>query len=224
MCVNFQLKRTTLTFLVQICPKRKLGFEIHKTNVGIRISVFEIPCVPIFRHKGQLWILGPNLPKNGFWGRKFKNLSLDSESTNLQIHWKTPVPGSFFTKKDSGTGVFLYEISKNTFSYIKLPVAASKYRPYAVNFMLLLIFSKTSRQSRRNATILPWVFNILDSWPQWIYLSIALIHQDIDGVIRPMWRGYFELDVAISTFYRNCNYNIHDILRVKVTIQCWSEH
>ena len=25
--------------------------------------------------------LGPNLPKNGFWGRNFKNLSLDSEST-----------------------------------------------------------------------------------------------------------------------------------------------
>ena len=25
--------------------------------------------------------LDPNLPKNGFWGRNFKNLSLDSEST-----------------------------------------------------------------------------------------------------------------------------------------------
>ena len=54
MCVNFQLKRTTLTFLAQICPKRKLGFEIQKTNVGIRISILEIPYVPIFRQKGQL--------------------------------------------------------------------------------------------------------------------------------------------------------------------------
>ena len=26
--------------------------------------------------------LGPNLPKNGFWGRIFKNLSLDSESAS----------------------------------------------------------------------------------------------------------------------------------------------
>ena len=36
--------------------------------------------------------LGPNLPKNGFWGRNFKNLSLDSESIfsqngKLLIFW-----------------------------------------------------------------------------------------------------------------------------------------
>ena len=30
--------------------------------------------------------LGPNLPKNGFWGRNFKNLSLDSESTPPLYH------------------------------------------------------------------------------------------------------------------------------------------
>ena len=54
MCVNFRLKQITLTFLAQICPKRKLGFEIQKTNVGIRISILEIPCVPIFRQNGQL--------------------------------------------------------------------------------------------------------------------------------------------------------------------------
>ena len=110
--------------MAQIYPKRKLGFEIQKTNVGIRISIFEIPSVPIFRQYEQLsicglkfaqeWILGskfqksksgfgisildilrtpifrqndkfeflgPNLPKNEFWGQNFKNLSLDSEST-----------------------------------------------------------------------------------------------------------------------------------------------
>ena len=59
MCVTFQLKRITLTFLVQICPKRKLGFEIQKTNVGIRISILEIPCVPIFSQNGQLLIFRP---------------------------------------------------------------------------------------------------------------------------------------------------------------------
>ena len=29
----------------------------------------------------NLEFLGPNLPKNGFWGRNFENLSLDLEST-----------------------------------------------------------------------------------------------------------------------------------------------
>ena len=30
--------------------------------------------------------LGPNLPKNGFWGRNFKNLNLDLESASLRYH------------------------------------------------------------------------------------------------------------------------------------------
>ena len=30
--------------------------------------------------------LGPNLPKNGFWGQNFKNLSLDSESASLRYY------------------------------------------------------------------------------------------------------------------------------------------
>ena len=118
-----------MTFLAQICPKRKLRFEIQETNVGIRISILEIQCVPIFRQNRQLrvfgskftqkWILGskfqksksgfeisileilcapifrqngnfeflgPNLPKNKFWGRNFKNLSLDSESAPPKYH------------------------------------------------------------------------------------------------------------------------------------------
>ena len=54
ICANFQLKLTNLTFLAQIYPKRKLGLEIQKTNVGIRISIFEIPCVPISRQNGQI--------------------------------------------------------------------------------------------------------------------------------------------------------------------------
>ena len=128
MCPNFQLKQTTLIFLAQISPKRKWGFEIQKTNIGIRISIFEIPCVPIFRQNGQLWIFGPKFAQkwilgsefqksksgfgisileilcvpifrqNGqlwifgpkfaqnFWGRNFKNLSLDSESTPPIYH------------------------------------------------------------------------------------------------------------------------------------------
>ena len=49
MCANFQAKQTTLTCLPQICPKIDLGLEIQKTYVGIRISIIEISCVPIFR-------------------------------------------------------------------------------------------------------------------------------------------------------------------------------
>ena len=72
MCANFQLKKTTLTFLAQICLKRKLGFEIQKTNVGIRISILEIPCVPIFRQNGQLWIFGPKFAQKWILGSKFQ--------------------------------------------------------------------------------------------------------------------------------------------------------
>ena len=72
MCTNFQLKQTTLTFLVQICPKRKLGFEIQKTNVGIRISIFEISCVPIFRQNKQLWLFGPKFAQKKILGSKLQ--------------------------------------------------------------------------------------------------------------------------------------------------------
>ena len=85
-CANFQLKQTTLTFLVQICPKRKVGFEIQKINVRITISILEIPYVPIFRQNQQVWIFGSNLLKNGFWGRNFKNLCLDLESASLRYY------------------------------------------------------------------------------------------------------------------------------------------
>ena len=72
MCANFQLKQTTLTFLAQICPKRKLGFEIQITNVGIRISILETPCVPIFRQNGQLWIFVPKFAQKWILGSKFQ--------------------------------------------------------------------------------------------------------------------------------------------------------
>ena len=54
MRTNFQAKQTALTFLAQICPKMDLGLEIQKTNVGIRITIVKMPCVPIFRKNGQL--------------------------------------------------------------------------------------------------------------------------------------------------------------------------
>ena len=61
-----------MTFLAQICPKRKLGFEIQKTNVAIRISMLEIPCVPIFRQNEQLLIFGPRFAQKWILQSKFQ--------------------------------------------------------------------------------------------------------------------------------------------------------
>ena len=62
MHTNFQAKQTTLTFLAQICPKKDLGLEIQKTNVGIRISIFEI-----FSGKTNNFdFFDSNFPKNRF--------------------------------------------------------------------------------------------------------------------------------------------------------------
>ena len=48
VCANFQEKQTALIFKAQICPKMDLGLAIQKTIVGIRNSIFDTPCVPIF--------------------------------------------------------------------------------------------------------------------------------------------------------------------------------
>ena len=62
-----------MTFLAQVCLKRKLWFSIQKTNVGIRISILEIPCAPIFRQNEQRWILGPKFAPKRILGSKFQN-------------------------------------------------------------------------------------------------------------------------------------------------------
>ena len=54
MFTIFQGKQTTLIFSTETFPKTDLEFELQKTNVQIRISILEIPCVPIFTENGQL--------------------------------------------------------------------------------------------------------------------------------------------------------------------------
>ena len=55
VCANFQTKQTALTFSAQICPKMDLGLAIQKKNIfGIRISIPDTPCVPIFNQNEQL--------------------------------------------------------------------------------------------------------------------------------------------------------------------------
>ena len=54
MCANFQAQQTALTFSAQICPKTDLGLAIQRNIVGIRISILDILCVPIFSQNEQV--------------------------------------------------------------------------------------------------------------------------------------------------------------------------
>ena len=54
VCASFQTKQTPLTSSAEICPKMDLGFAIQKNIVGIRISIPDIPCVPMFSQNEQL--------------------------------------------------------------------------------------------------------------------------------------------------------------------------
>ena len=61
-----------MTFLAQFCPKRNSKLEIHKTNVGLRISILNILSVPIFSYNGQLWLFWPEFAQNWILGSKFQ--------------------------------------------------------------------------------------------------------------------------------------------------------
>ena len=87
ICANFQLKPTTLTLLAQMCQKRKLGFEIQKTNAGIRISILEIPCVPIFRQNGQLWVFGPKFAQKWILRSEFQKSKSRFGVSTSKIPW-----------------------------------------------------------------------------------------------------------------------------------------
>ena len=63
-----------------------VGSEFPKSKSGFEISSSKIASAPIFRQNGQFWLLSPNLPKNEFCDRNFKNLSLDSESAPPKYH------------------------------------------------------------------------------------------------------------------------------------------
>ena len=50
---QFLVKTDNVDFFGPNLPKKELVFEIQKTNVGIKISILEILCVPIFRQSKQ---------------------------------------------------------------------------------------------------------------------------------------------------------------------------
>ena len=54
VCANFQAKQTALTFSAQTFPKMDLELAIQRNIVGIRISILDITCVPIFSQNEQV--------------------------------------------------------------------------------------------------------------------------------------------------------------------------
>ena len=74
LCVHFQTKQTTWTFLAQIYRKMDLWLEILKINIRIRMIILKILCVPILRQIEQLplfwakfvqkWMLGFEFQKS----------------------------------------------------------------------------------------------------------------------------------------------------------------
>ena len=86
-CVPIFRKNEQLwLFWPKFAQKSILGSKFQKPKSGFEISILEKLGALIVRQNGQLWIFGLNLPKNGFWGRNFKYLSLDSESTPPIYH------------------------------------------------------------------------------------------------------------------------------------------
>ena len=70
ICASFQVKRRTLIFSAQICPKTDLGLQIQKTNVGIRIISLRYHVCQFSAKTDDSEVFGPNLAKNGF---RFEN-------------------------------------------------------------------------------------------------------------------------------------------------------
>ena len=71
--------------MAQIYPKRKVGFEIQKTNVGIRISIPKIPRVPIFIQSGKLWLFWPEFAQKWVLGSEFQNSKSEFGISILEI-------------------------------------------------------------------------------------------------------------------------------------------
>ena len=87
MCANFQSKWTTLTFSTQICPKIDFDFEIQIANAGIRLSIPEIPCVPIFKKNRQLWLFRSKFAQKWILGSEFQKSNSGFGISTSKIPW-----------------------------------------------------------------------------------------------------------------------------------------
>ena len=72
VCANFQAKQTALTFSAQIFPKMNLGLKIQKTIIGIKLSILDIPCMPIFSQNERLCVFRPKFVQKRTQGWKLR--------------------------------------------------------------------------------------------------------------------------------------------------------
>ena len=72
MC-QFSDKTDYFDFFCPNLSEMDFCLKIHKTNVGISISILEIPCVPISRQNGQLCPFGPKFAQKWSLGSEFRN-------------------------------------------------------------------------------------------------------------------------------------------------------
>ena len=86
LCVLIFSQTGQLTFLAKILPKMDLGLKIQKTNVGIRMRSSRYRTCQFSGKTANFDFFDPNLPKNEFWGRNFKNLSPDLEFALPRYH------------------------------------------------------------------------------------------------------------------------------------------
>ena len=65
---------------------KKWIFSSKSRNVEIRISIFEIPCMPTFRQNKQLLLFWHKFAQKGIYIWKFIKIMLELESASLRYH------------------------------------------------------------------------------------------------------------------------------------------
>ena len=63
-----------------------LDFGIQKIKAGIRISFQKIPCVPILRQNGQLWLFWSKFAQKWILGLEFQKINVGITISVLEIH------------------------------------------------------------------------------------------------------------------------------------------
>ena len=83
---QFLDKTDNFNFVGQNLPNTLiLESEFQKTIVAVRISIFEIQCVPIFRQNGQLCLFGPKFAQKWILESEFQKANVGIRISFLQI-------------------------------------------------------------------------------------------------------------------------------------------
>ena len=101
LCISFQANWRNQVFRLKFVQKMDLGLKFEKTNIEIRINIFEILCVYVlacqFSGKTNSFdFFSPNLPKNGFRIGNSENYCRNNNQhpqytmcANFQSKWTT---------------------------------------------------------------------------------------------------------------------------------------